>query len=264
VQLILWDTDTDALEYGQWLKGRVYERRCDLSPDGKLFLYFAQKKHQRRVNIQEYTYAWTAVSRPPYFTALALWPKGDCWNGGGSFDDNTTISLNHNPERMEPHPDHRPKRLTVIPGFVGKGEDSPIYSKLLTLNGWNVTQEGVEEPNEGRQWWRWRLSEPRIWEKRHRELPFTLLMKLYGSDHNQVGDDLILEFVLKDERTGEMQLLNNARWADWDQRGRLVYIAKGLLLSQSIDPRIKSPNVIADLNAQSPKLISTPAWAYQW
>ena len=41
VQLLLWHTDTDKFEDGQWFKGRIYERRCDLSPNGKLLVYFA-------------------------------------------------------------------------------------------------------------------------------------------------------------------------------------------------------------------------------
>jgi hypothetical protein len=39
--VILWHTDTDHFERGAWFKGRIYEERCDLSPDGQLFLYFA-------------------------------------------------------------------------------------------------------------------------------------------------------------------------------------------------------------------------------
>jgi hypothetical protein len=30
VLLIKWNTADDSFEYGQWLKGRIYERRCDL------------------------------------------------------------------------------------------------------------------------------------------------------------------------------------------------------------------------------------------
>ena len=36
VLLIKWNTRTDSFEHGQWFKGRVYERRCDLSPGGDL------------------------------------------------------------------------------------------------------------------------------------------------------------------------------------------------------------------------------------
>jgi hypothetical protein len=41
VQLIKWNTDTDDFDLGQWFHGRIYERRCDLSPDGSLLVYFA-------------------------------------------------------------------------------------------------------------------------------------------------------------------------------------------------------------------------------
>jgi hypothetical protein len=32
VEVLTWDLTTDELTAGQWLKGRIYERRCDLSP----------------------------------------------------------------------------------------------------------------------------------------------------------------------------------------------------------------------------------------
>lgn len=34
VQLIKWNTDDDSFEAGQWFHGRIYEHRCDMSPDG--------------------------------------------------------------------------------------------------------------------------------------------------------------------------------------------------------------------------------------
>src|ERR1700761_7760354 len=82
VQMLKWHTDHDRFEAGQWFRGHVFSPRCDLSPDGSLFVYFASKFNNRTLFDHEYTYAWTAVSRPPYYTALALWPKGDCWHGG--------------------------------------------------------------------------------------------------------------------------------------------------------------------------------------
>jgi hypothetical protein len=36
VALVAWDTDRHAFELGQWFHGRIYERRCDLSPSGEL------------------------------------------------------------------------------------------------------------------------------------------------------------------------------------------------------------------------------------
>jgi len=37
VLLIGWNTSNDTFQQGQWLRGRIYERRCDLSPDGNYF-----------------------------------------------------------------------------------------------------------------------------------------------------------------------------------------------------------------------------------
>ena len=34
--------------------------------------------------------AYTVISRPPFFTALSLFPEGSTWGGGGRFLDNTT------------------------------------------------------------------------------------------------------------------------------------------------------------------------------
>src|ERR1044071_9107311 len=65
VLLILWRTDTDEFIEGQWLKGRIYERRCDLSPSGEWLVYFA-------ADYKKPYFSWTALSRPPYLTAIAL------------------------------------------------------------------------------------------------------------------------------------------------------------------------------------------------
>ena len=43
VLTLLWDTSTHVIRLGQWFKGRIYERRCDLSPSGEKLVYFAAK-----------------------------------------------------------------------------------------------------------------------------------------------------------------------------------------------------------------------------
>src|SRR5687767_3160857 len=68
VLVLRWDRRDDTFRAGQWFNGRIYEHRCDLSPSGEHLLYFAASYH-------EPYYSWTAVSRPPFLTALALWPK---------------------------------------------------------------------------------------------------------------------------------------------------------------------------------------------
>lgn len=43
VAVIGWDRRDDTFTVGQWFYGRIYEYRCDISPDGRHILYFAAK-----------------------------------------------------------------------------------------------------------------------------------------------------------------------------------------------------------------------------
>lgn len=46
VQILKWDMETDTFTPGQWFNGGIYERRCDVSPDGQPLIYFAAKYRQ--------------------------------------------------------------------------------------------------------------------------------------------------------------------------------------------------------------------------
>src|SRR6185369_16654475 len=87
---VLWNRRKDEFRVGQWLNGRIYERRSDLSPDGKYLIYFAMNGRWE----SEAGGSWTAISRAPYLKAIAIFPKGDRWNGGGLFTGKATYSLN--------------------------------------------------------------------------------------------------------------------------------------------------------------------------
>jgi hypothetical protein len=128
VELVKWDTARDKFLDGQWLHGRIYAERCGLSPNGKLFVYFAAK-YGMVDKSEGYDDTFTAVSKPPYLTALALWPHGDTYGGGGRFIDDATLRLAYgaNGTRapdgkttelymapMHPHhPKHPPRGLTI-------------------------------------------------------------------------------------------------------------------------------------------------------
>lgn len=38
--VLAWDLADDTIVQGQWFKGRIYERRCDLSADGDLLMCY--------------------------------------------------------------------------------------------------------------------------------------------------------------------------------------------------------------------------------
>lgn len=86
--LIAWDRRDDSFAVGQWFKGTVKPSWGGLSPDGSLLVSHVGK-HKGPFG------TWTVLSRPPYFTALALWPKGDPWSGGGFFLSDRTLVLRH-------------------------------------------------------------------------------------------------------------------------------------------------------------------------
>lgn len=57
---------------------------------------------------------WTAVSRPPYFTALAIWPCFGHWTGGGVFEGANTIRLQESADGLVPKVNAKlPKDLTI-------------------------------------------------------------------------------------------------------------------------------------------------------
>ncbi|MEL6437220.1 MAG: hypothetical protein AAFP99_10560 [Pseudomonadota bacterium] len=46
---------------------------------------------------------WTAVSKPPYFSALALWPADGTWTGGGFFASKRHVLICEPPKQLLPH-----------------------------------------------------------------------------------------------------------------------------------------------------------------
>lgn len=133
-----WDRRTDHFKIAQWFRGRIYERRCDLSPDGKHLIYFAFKG-TRSGSARS---SWTAISRAPYLKAIAFWPKGDCWAGGGLFLDNRTFWRNRTAWEEE-KPELAPAALREAPDFPFHesygGECPGVYYIRLQKNGWQLT-----------------------------------------------------------------------------------------------------------------------------
>ena len=285
VQIIHWDTATDAFTPGQWFHGRIYEKRCDLSPDGTLLIYFAQKIGARMMADKEYTYAWTAISRPPYLTALALWPKGDCWDGGGLFLSRKSLWLNHPPGRMKPHTDHRPHGLEIMGNERGLGEDEPIFSRRLIRDGWEQTQEwqgefiksGFQRAYEERM--KSGLPTDIEWLMSQQELVTASGYVTYlpgirqraqpnGEQMLTMTDTLVgfrkqYDFTVRDGN-GPNYPITGAGWADWDQAGRLVFAQDGKLFAAADGFSQATAQELADLNRNKPETLEAPGWAKSW
>lgn len=109
-----WDMAHDEFTHGSWIKGRIYESKCDVSPDGELLLYFV---HQGSRSQTSFSDSWTAVSRLPWLTALTLWPQGTTYGGGGRFVENRRLMLRAvYGAGQATHPDFPLRGLTVVDG----------------------------------------------------------------------------------------------------------------------------------------------------
>jgi hypothetical protein len=258
VQLIKWNTKTDTFEGGQWFHGRIYERRCDLSPDGSLLIYFAQKISARTMKDKEYTYAWTAISKPPYLTALALWPKADCWDGGGLFHSDKAVQLNHM-RGSKPHPNHKPPGwLHIAPKTTGRGEDDPIFSERLERDGWSLKQEWKLE-NQGHPKW-FHTVLPEVREKRSRDQK--QLLRLTRSVE---GFDYTEEFLVISVKKLQSKTIPRASWADWDQNGRVIFARDGKVFAgQLTDSGTWKETELADFNSSRPQPLPSPPQAKKW
>ena len=136
---ILWDRRTDSFTLGQWFKGRIYERRGDLSPDGKHFIYFAMDGKWQDLLSKG---SWSAVSRVPYLKALTFFPKGDCWNGGGLFIGNDRYWLNGEGFHQRGRGStglHRDEAYRPIGGRGG--ECLTVYYPRLLRDGWILNDQ---------------------------------------------------------------------------------------------------------------------------
>jgi hypothetical protein len=130
---VLWDRDSDKFTLAQWLRGRIYERRADLSPDGRHMIYFAMNGKWR----SEVNGSWTAISRAPWLKALTLFAKGDCWNGGGLFVSNSTYWLNDGYGHIKKVRDDSGLRRQL--GYLidrRRGECTGVYYPRLIRDGW--------------------------------------------------------------------------------------------------------------------------------
>jgi len=243
VATLLWDRRDDSFCPGQWLAGTIYEKRCDLSPDGRHMICFAADHRPGSVMGG----SWTAVSRAPWLKALDLWPKGDCWQGGGGFADDRSYWLwgCHGPAAV------RRSRLALLdrPPFGPQfnNECLGIYFRRLCRDGWHA--EG--EPARGRWRWSHRRELGHGWllhKTTLAEVPPPAGRRIYWDEH-------LLESCL----TGAVEAGPDWEWADLDGRD-LVYAARGCLWRRRIEgpDRLGDPVCLADLTPMRFEAVAAP------
>jgi hypothetical protein len=241
-----WDRRNDTFTVGQWMRGRIYERRSDLSPDGRHLIYFAMNgRWETKVRG-----AWTAVSRAPYLKALALFAKGDCWHGGGLFLDERRYWLNdgagHTPlitsSRISRHPKWQP------PAYYG-GECLTVYYNRLQRDGWTPRDDPPPScPGDP----------PEIFDK-PAPTGWTLRKYCFAEIGAPEGRGVYHDrHALVRADSGDTLYLPDWEWADLDGK-RLVWTAHGKLHAAKLcRSGLREERVLHDFNAMSFTAIAAP------
>ena len=235
-----WDVSKDRFQLGQWLKGRIYERRCDISPDGKHFLYFAMNGKWST----ESEGAWTSISKVPYLKALDFFPKGDCWEGGGLFLENRTYFLNDRYYREKPH-ERRGSGLecqTNVRAVNAYGAEClSVYFPRLIRDGWAL----VEQDNN-----------ITAFEKTNR---FGLrLRKIAHAGGNKKGQSIYWDEHELINASGDVQQFPSWEWADMQYKS-LVFSEKGCLYRVKFSgDSIMKPKLLHDFSPYEFEAIQAP------
>jgi hypothetical protein len=246
-RLSVWDTSSDRFEHGQWLHGRVYERRSDLAPDGCLFAAFVRQTGRGGA-----VDSWVALSRPPYFTALAVWSAGGTYHTGPCFLADGRLWLGFR-EPSPPDVGAAPSSLEIAPSSAlpytdktNNWTERTVHFNRLLRDGWTL----VESDATGA-----------IWQRPRPGGGFTLEMtqRLGGFGGTQAP---YLVDVSIEDADGARRPLGVVTWADWDQRGRLILAREGRLVS--IDLLSGQPTELMDFNPQSPDPQPAPDWVRIW
>lgn len=240
----LWDLESNSVTIGQWFKGRIYSLRADLSPDGKHMIYFAMDGRWSR----EAKGSWTAVSRAPFLKAIALYPKGDCWFGGGLWKDNTRYWLNGGPERatLESQEVVAVESIDLPAGRIS-GECPGIYFNRLIRDGWQVSGGiKVEKHKEEHYFVKAISEEAKLLKRFHSEIDHPIGRGCYWEEH---------EVVLQSGATVECP---DWEWADvW--RGNLLWASNGCLYrSDRPIADVIGIRRVADLNDLTFEAIAAP------
>lgn len=240
-----WDRRTDTFTTGQWLRGRIYERRSDLSPDGKHLIYFAMNGRWT----SETGGSWTAISKAPYLKAITLLGKGDCWHGGGLFRTQTTYWLNdgygHKPLLVS---SNLGREKTWQPPTNYGGECLHVYFNRLQRDGWIFRPDLSSDDDD----------DPAVFEKPagsgwilrkfcHAGIDRAEGKSVYHDSHALVRAD-----------TAETLDLPDWAWSDLDGK-RLVWTARGQLFAAKIGSSgLREERVLHDFNEMHFTALAAP------
>lgn len=236
--LLRWHLETGQLEHGAWARKRIYPKRCDLSDDGELMLYYIAGAYDGSYNV------FAGLSRAPWLHPLESWEEGDTWGPGWCFD---RPGIMHTRGTARVFADHR-HRVTIR-----QNDFSGCVNQLR--RGWSEAPHWP--PLDKKETWDERRA---IVLLKHGEGGAVLRLEGFSWWRGGPADGHTLRYAL-DLPCGERLDMPGVVWADWDHRRRvLVATADGFL--RALDPASGLGTVEEhDLNGLTPDPQPAPDWA---
>lgn len=245
---LLWDRSKDTFKLGQWLIGRIYEKRADLSPDGKYLIYFAMNGKWD----SETGGSWTAISKAPWLKAIELYSKGDCWEGGGLFLTKNRYWLNDRyftPGKTLKQSSEVTRDDAYVPEGEFGAEDTGVYYRRLIRDGWKlISQKEISKWNSETTF---EKAIPKGWIIRkiaHEQVDSPKGKGCYWDEHELINDESEAKLVFKDWE-----------WAELDGKS-VVWASKGCMYRASVKNRTElgEPKLLYDFNSLEFEEIQAP------
>ena len=240
-----WDLEARRYEPGAWLAGRIFPRRSDLSPDGRFLCYFAHKPSAT----WEHGEAYVALSKLPWLTALHAFGTCGTWTRGYYF---TEADDSESPEAAK------------LPVPYGLRSISVVQFANERHRGWEEAADSP--PRDPRDAWDERRNS-RI-QKRQPGGDRVLCVESLGWAGGEFGVDQAVDGLRVGywlEVNGEIKLLSDLQWADWDRDGHLLVATRsGKLQVWNLEADGSEVLFEEDLSLSEPNPTPAPAWAQQW
>ena len=240
-----WDLAKEQYEPGAWLRGRIFPRRSELSPDGRILCYFA---HQPSAT-WEHGEAYVALSKLPWLTALHAFGTCGTWTRGYYFAENGACSETVNVKLPIPY------GLCPQPALQFANE---------RRRGWEETLDSP--PRDPKDIWDQRRN-ARM-RKRQPGGNRVLLVESIGLAGGEFGvdqavDGLRIRYAL--ESDSDLEVLDDLQWADWDSEGRLLVATRcGKLQVRKLNAGHSITVFEQDLSLLEPNPSPAPPWAQRW
>jgi hypothetical protein len=240
-----WDLARGEYEAGAWLGGRIFPRRSDLSPDGRLLCYFAHKPSAT----WKHGDAYVAISKLPWLTALHAFRTCGTWTRGYHFTANGDCGHPEDAKLTTPY------GLRSIPVVQFAAErmrgwkEAPDYPQLQGDDAWDQRRNA-------------HMWKPQPGGKR------VLCVESVGHAGGEFGvdqavDGLRVRYSL--EANGDAELLDDLQWADWDRQGHLLVATRcGAIQIRNLKTSGFDILFEHDLSCLEPNPIPAPSWAQRW